>query len=299
MPFSTKIHFSDLTVFIVSAGEDTTLDCEKALLSQDCSFAIQHIKDTYPMSRAFQRMPDECKTPYFIQVDGDMILKPHAIRTLYEGTKSSSFMTYMSYGQLFEDGFGVGGSVRCWKKWLFNFFKFRDCRTVDRDLYHRVRWTGLRSKDLKQVLGLHIARHSPFSNYLKTKSDIEKWRFLGRPPETYAQAVVLKSIAGLPRTSYELFGALLGAMTGNERLRRSKDIRVESQRFTDILRILGVQTIEFDGKLDAKQLERIFMASYRDTSLSNTKMMLAETILKLLGRSDTAKVDDFIKIITR
>jgi len=119
-----KPFLSDLTVFIVSAGEETAEECEAALAAQDCGFAVKHIRDTYPMSRAFQRMPDECGTPYFIQVDADMVLKPHAVSTLHRGTRESSFMTYMSYGQLFEEGFGVGGAVRCWKRRLFSFFKF-------------------------------------------------------------------------------------------------------------------------------------------------------------------------------
>ena len=29
-------------------------------------------------------MLDECTTPYFVQVDEDMLLYPHAVRTLHE-----------------------------------------------------------------------------------------------------------------------------------------------------------------------------------------------------------------------
>src|SRR5437879_12803754 len=36
------------------------------------------------MNVAFQRMLDECRTAYYVQVDEDMLLYPHAVRTLYE-----------------------------------------------------------------------------------------------------------------------------------------------------------------------------------------------------------------------
>ncbi|MFN8644361.1 MAG: hypothetical protein U0802_22905 [Candidatus Binatia bacterium] len=37
------------------------------------------------MDAAFQRMLDECRTPYYVQVlDEDMLLHPHAVRTLHD-----------------------------------------------------------------------------------------------------------------------------------------------------------------------------------------------------------------------
>ena len=125
------------------------------------------------MSSAFQRMPDECNTRYFIQVDSDMILKPHAVQTLYKAISRSFFMIYMIGGQLYEEGIGISGAVKCWKSRLFKYFSFRDCRTVDRDVYRRTRRIGMRFKILDQILGTHVARQSSFTKYLKTKSDID------------------------------------------------------------------------------------------------------------------------------
>ena len=294
----------ELTVFIISTGEETMAGCENALKDQDCSFTVKHIKNTFPMSRAFQRMPDECATKYFIQVDSDIILKPHTVKILYEGIKRTSFLTYMAFGQLYEEGFGVGGSVRCWKHSLFKYFKFRDCRTVDRDLYRRVRRIGLRGKNLNQVLGLHIARHSPFSNYLKTKSDIEKWRFLKRPPEKYALSVLNRSIENLPSTCNELFGALLGTLTVKDRLVRSKNIQLETERYNELLRYLGINGHELKINaltLDRDKINSFFCKSYDDIAHRdiNTKKRLADFIIETFSTGSAADSEELLKIAAR
>lgn len=295
----TKPKLQDLTVFIISSGEDTTAECESALKKQDCTFKIQHIRDTFPMSRAFQRMPDECQTPYFVQVDGDMILKPHAIRTLYEGARSSSFWHYVAYGQLFEEGFGVGGAVRCWKKSLFRLFQFRDCRTVDRDLYKRLRWLGLRSKNLNQVLGLHQARHSEYSQYLKTKSDVEKWRFLGRAPDAYALGVLQQALRSLPGTRFELLGACLGALTPDPRLSKSKDMGVEAQRFTTLKTLIGLEAHIAPESWNT--LITLFTAAYRDRgeTLTTARKSLTDLVLKLFPGNPSTTREQLWKVVSQ
>ena len=65
-------------------------------------------------------------------------------------------------------------------KIIFKYFQFNDVRTVDRDFHKRIKRIGLNNKHYKEVIGIHKPRHSIFSNYLKTKSDIEKWKFLKR-----------------------------------------------------------------------------------------------------------------------
>ncbi len=269
-------------------------------MEQDCTFTVKHIRDTFPMYRAFQRMPDECETKYFIQVDSDLVLKPHAVQTLYKGIRDSSFMIYMVYGQLYEEGFGIGGSVRCWKRRLFKYFRFRDCRTVDRDLYRRVRRIGLRAKNLNQILGLHLARHSPFSNYLKTKSDVEKWRFLKRPPEMYALKVLNRSIESLPVSSNDLLGVLLGVLTTKERLVRSKDIKLETERYSEILRHLGrgENLAEISNlRVNTADLKALFCKSYRDISDNHieAKLALADMVIKIFGRKPTASPVELLK----
>ena len=260
-------YLADLTVFVISSGEETADDCMAALNVQDCTFRIEHILGVSPMSAAFQAMPDRCRTPYFVQVDADMVLKPEAVRKLYSEIRESPFWVYRVAGTLYEEGFGIGGAVKCWKRSLFRFVSFHDCRTVDRELHNRLRWFGLRIKRLDEVVGIHRPRHSEFSHYLKTKSDIEKWRFLKRPASRYALPMIDQILFGDSICGQRLLGALLGALTGPERLVRSKDTTVEKKRFSEILGLLGqdvsLTSLALEG-LDRDYLRTAFACAFED-----------------------------------
>jgi hypothetical protein len=73
-----------VTVFVTTVGAPTIDTCLAHLHEQDCAFTLRVIDHVAPMDAAFQRMLDECRTPYYVQVDEDMLLYPHAVRTLYE-----------------------------------------------------------------------------------------------------------------------------------------------------------------------------------------------------------------------
>jgi hypothetical protein len=73
-----------VTVFVTTVGAPSATACLEHLREQDCTFTLRLIEGVAPMNVAFQRMLDECRTPYYVQVDEDMLLYPHAIRTLYE-----------------------------------------------------------------------------------------------------------------------------------------------------------------------------------------------------------------------
>lgn len=74
---------SALTVFVTTVGGPTVDACLAHLRDQDCTFALQVIDHVAPMDAAFQRMLDQCRTPFYVQVDEDMLLYPHAVRALH------------------------------------------------------------------------------------------------------------------------------------------------------------------------------------------------------------------------
>ena len=85
---SKQIDFKDLTIFIISCGDNPNYpDCVNAIKKQNCTFNIKTIRNVAPMAKAFQQMLDTCTTPYFIQIDEDMILKDTAIMTMYNNIK--------------------------------------------------------------------------------------------------------------------------------------------------------------------------------------------------------------------
>jgi glycosyltransferase involved in cell wall biosynthesis len=75
---------SRVTVFVTTVGAPSFETCTRLLERQDCGFRTQIIANVAPMSAAFQRMLDDCQTEFYVQVDEDMLLYPHAVRVLFE-----------------------------------------------------------------------------------------------------------------------------------------------------------------------------------------------------------------------
>jgi MoaA/NifB/PqqE/SkfB family radical SAM enzyme len=74
----------EVTVFVISSGEPSLASCHRHLDVQDCLFQREDVRDVAPMWRAFQAMLDRCRTPYYVQVDADMLLEPWAVSGLYD-----------------------------------------------------------------------------------------------------------------------------------------------------------------------------------------------------------------------
>ncbi len=278
---------SDLTVFILTCGEESLKQCMETLERQGLEDGtnIELINDVYPMSEAFNEMHRRCKTPYFIQVDADVILNDGAIDALYQNLKRSNFFIYATYGQLYEEGFGLGGSVRCWKRDIFKIFKFRDVRTVDRDFYRRARYLGFKRKDVGGVLGIHRPRHSNFSDYLKTKGDVEKWQFLNRPFKKYAEPLYEELIKDTHKNRYRILGFFLGTLSSKERVCKSKDVYTEKETLRSILSLLKADFDKFalrDG-IDFLRLKSLLKEAYRNYSPITKKGFLKETFKELFG----------------
>lgn len=82
-----------VTVFVTTIGDRAFPHCINALDRQDSRFRFATIENVAPMSAAFQQMLDDCETPFFVQVDEDMILDPYAIRILYDAMTNSPPIT--------------------------------------------------------------------------------------------------------------------------------------------------------------------------------------------------------------
>jgi len=126
-----------LTVFVITVGNPNFEDCLKALQNQTCKFKLEIIKNVYPISVAFQRMIDNCKTEYYIQVDEDMILFPYAIEKMYLTIENGNPFNYKSCDSEFISR----------KKLNFVSFALKDPHL---DMY---------------ISGIKIYRHSIFKQY--------------------------------------------------------------------------------------------------------------------------------------
>lgn len=75
----------DTTVFVTTIGDATNFaDCLAHLEMQTVRCRIELIDRVAPMSAAFAQMHQRCTTPYYVQVDEDMMLYPQALDRLRE-----------------------------------------------------------------------------------------------------------------------------------------------------------------------------------------------------------------------
>ena len=76
---------ADTTIFISTIGDQANFDdCLAHLRAQTVRCRIEIIDRVAPMSHAFALMHELCSTPFYVQVDEDMLLHPHAIETLHD-----------------------------------------------------------------------------------------------------------------------------------------------------------------------------------------------------------------------
>lgn len=90
-PDAKKNLSSEVTVFIITIDRTTVnyKECIKHIEDQNSVFDIIVIEGIAPMDRAFNEMIKRCKTPYFIQVDDDMMLNRDAVFYLYDKIKNA------------------------------------------------------------------------------------------------------------------------------------------------------------------------------------------------------------------
>lgn len=75
---------ADVTVFVIAVEKQKNYKaCLEALNNQTVDFKLDIIENYSPMSEAFNQMLIRCTTPYFVQCDEDIILKPEAINHMH------------------------------------------------------------------------------------------------------------------------------------------------------------------------------------------------------------------------
>ena len=93
----------EVTVFVITVGDEVNFeDCIEHMKGQTVGFRLNVITRIAPMSAAFQEMLNRCNTPFFVQVDEDMLLFPTAIQSLYDLIANTSSRTAMVCAPLWD-----------------------------------------------------------------------------------------------------------------------------------------------------------------------------------------------------
>jgi len=180
---------AEVTVFLVTTRRATAEAARAALAVQDCRFRFVEIRDFAPMDRAFQAMLDAAETPYFVQVDDDMVLRPHAVRTLYAGLAAEPPEVYQLACPLVDvdlDRTIVG--VKAYRTELARKVPYHASASCEVDQIARARKAGLRvviryqgdeAVDRAAVLGDHVVPADPRERFERYRRLVAKSRQYG------------------------------------------------------------------------------------------------------------------------
>lgn len=239
----TGTHRPDLsrrvTVFVTTVGAPSFEDCVEHLRRQDCRFGLSIIDRVAPMSAAFQRMLDECSTPYFVQVDEDMLLYPHAVRSLCERISAVDDNVAQYVCALYDvHSEEVIYGLKINRTDIVRRYPVRDVDGCEWDQVRRWRKDGYAdvrvpidgaSRSSEQTLGLHGAYYTPLSIYIRY-SMLERRRRKGNRTHEWVVDTAVKFLRRhLANPSeldfYALMGVLAGSLSDHTRAGCERDYR--------------------------------------------------------------------------
>lgn len=239
----------DLTIFLITTNNNPNYqDCLDSLYRQTLHAEIDIISNYYPISKAFQEMFNRCKTKYLIQVDEDMILYPHAIRTLYNKIKYASDKVAMVAYELHDThlDFDLYG-IKIYNNEIYKQFPLKQ-NTFSGSLIQidEVKQAGYTWLNEKGILGLHSPKWTNeliFSRYydLMDKYKEKKYKWMGELPKKLLEMFKKESNE---LNLYALLGCLINLLC-NKNKPIEKDDSKKNQYFINLEKILNSQTLEF------------------------------------------------------
>jgi hypothetical protein len=215
---------AELTVFVTTVGTAGFSACLEHLRAQDCGFRLEIIRNVAPMSAAFQVMLDRCETPYYVQVDEDMLLRPDTIRRLHQRIRGAPEDVGLVVEWLWDVHLGrpIQG-VKAYRHSIVSQFPLRDVQSCEKDQLARLERAGYRylrpdlgppPEDSPAIAGLHGCQYDPDSIFERYFTLEQKW--LGNPHKlvwfTPQPAQFLQRFCETP--SEENLMALLGVVAG-------------------------------------------------------------------------------------
>ncbi len=167
---------SDVTAVVLSIGEHTTKRAIDSLRRQTCRPAeIIKVENVVPFSRALNHGASQVKTPFFVQVDSDMILDKNCLEDL---RRCMTEDVGVAVGTLRDPLMGRQAGVKIFRTWCFDTFRFNDSMSPDTEFCHQIGQAGWsvkyvlnqqhRDPQLWPAFGDHRPDYTPLYTY---------WRF--------------------------------------------------------------------------------------------------------------------------
>ena len=228
-----------LTVFIIRSGKNPNYeDCLYSLNNQTTSFKLKEIRDIAPMSKAFQKMIDDCDTEYYIQVDEDMILDIDAIESIYDEIISSEDKVAIVAHMLIDvhldfDIYGVKGyKHEILKNYPYNL----EIISCEVDQMNRMKADGYDTLMIGYTIGKHSPKWTPGLIYERYFDLMEKWK---KYKYHWMEEIPAKLLKIFQEDSsdinlYALMGAMSSISTEEPIRKREKNFKLKDENFEKI-----------------------------------------------------------------
>ena len=133
---------------------------------------------------------------------------------------------------------------------------------------------------------------------MKTKSDIEKWKFLKRKYSKYAKNLILNLTNKHENISIKFVGAIFGSINNLINIKKSKNIYKEELFYTKYIRKLFLKEIILSVN-DKEKIIKLFEIAYNDLYCINynNKIELLSLLFKLynIKEADRVSLIEYIK----
>lgn len=238
---------NDLTVFVITIGDrDNFEPCIAHLKKQVVSFHAETIDHIAPMSAAFQQMIDRCKTPYYVQVDEDMMLFPNAIATLHKLiTHDSSNGLAMVSAPLWDCNLKMPlQGVKIYRHNVFRRFPYENTFSCELTQLLRIKAAGYRIMrlplDRNACLGEHGKHYTPETIFRRWQRLFQKHRKYHHLHwiEPWPQRLLERLLKSNDPLNLAAFLGAVAGMTGELPPDAELDYRVASQDFKRLCKFL-------------------------------------------------------------
>lgn len=238
------------TVFILTIGDPAFPACKASIEKQTgIAFGLELIQNVAPFNAAAQEMISRCTTPYFIQVDEDMVLNSDAVNTMAQCMAQAPADVGMICFHLYDDDRErpIQG-IKIYRTELMKRVRFYDLKASEMNVLDQMGEQGIRWILHPDIIGRHGTMYTPETIYRRYKTmyekDIRQWNLL--PPDIHRKAKKFLA-TGDQLQLFALLGAVHGIIDAPRVPDREKDARAYNLKELDIFTRL------FSGNSEASQ----------------------------------------------
>ena len=215
----------DLTIFLITIQGSQlkyTLDTINSL-SKEIPFYVNVIMNVSPTVKAYNEMHLRCKTDYFVQLDEDMVLFPHAIQMLnqfiYIKSKKHSICFLHSF-YLVDEYLGIGKDKLLEGLKLYNFRIMKNFPTsteldlstssVDRMWHKKIEEAGfIQMCHYESPIGYHAKYRKPFDLMIRYCKSTQSCLNPSIKKNSGDICRLIKPYQTLPCNFYQLFESMV------------------------------------------------------------------------------------------